>query len=435
MGHLIGMPCLKLNNVGAQSKKCGDFGAVAREALEERQGRDKDIDHAKSAENIYTGYQTAAELQEYSRKHIDELSEKQVAKGGRKVRSDAVVMISTVIKPPAALMNTLSKEDQNKLLDDSLTKLAEIIGKDKIKSTVKHFDEQGAHLHCFWEPMTDDGRLCAKEKFNLKFFKRLNEEMPKHLRSCGWDMIEDCKAYDAAAEKLKSEEEKAAERRSKGLTSVQYKAQAEAQKNEICEQIDELKIEKSDLEEQASKLACQIERAENALNEIQEPLADLKDIEDIDDRAKVKKHLRGSETVTLSREDYNKLKAQAAHAAAADVELRQAHLELEDKEREIKRLRSRIKWLDDKFDEHVETMGKMQVKLNELDKKWKYHEKLITKIKYWICGKGKQWEQELNALVDEYRIAYETQQKAAREAGRAYNAGQKAERQLKNVSR
>ena len=94
MGYLIGMPCLKLNNVGSTSKKCGDFGSVAREALEERQGRDKDIDHSKTADNIYSGFRSAAELEDYSRRHIEELSTKQVANGGRKVRSDAVVMIS-----------------------------------------------------------------------------------------------------------------------------------------------------------------------------------------------------------------------------------------------------------------------------------------------------------------------------------------------------
>ena len=53
MGYMVGMPCLKLNNVGRKSSSCGSFGDVAAEALEERQGRDPDINVEQSNENIY----------------------------------------------------------------------------------------------------------------------------------------------------------------------------------------------------------------------------------------------------------------------------------------------------------------------------------------------------------------------------------------------
>lgn len=247
MGYMIGMPCLKLNNVGRKSASCGGFKSVAEEALEERKGRDPDIDRDLTPDNIYTGYRTAAELMEYSQEHVAELSEQQKAAGGRAIRGDAVVMCATIIKPPAAFMATLTREEQIRFLKDSEEKLDELIGgRQNSKASVIHFDEQGAHLHKFWEPMTGDGRLCAKEAMNLKFFNRLNKEMPAFLRSRGWD-IDDCNAYDEAKEALKTEQEKYQERKKRGLTSVQYKAQAEAEKNRLCEEIDDLQTQAEEL--------------------------------------------------------------------------------------------------------------------------------------------------------------------------------------------
>ena len=292
MGVMIGMPCMKLNNAGKSSAKCGSFGAVAAEALEERQGKDPDIDHERTTENLYTGFRTAAELQEYSRQHVAELSEKQRAEGKRGIRGDAVVMCATIIKPPAAFMETLSREDQIRFLNDAKDKLEEVVGKENVKSTVMHFDEQGGHLHTFWEPMTADGRLCAKERMNLKFFNRLNREMPQHMRSRGWD-IDDCKAYDEQAEKdLAAEQEKSAQRKKAGKTSVQFKAEAERQKNELCEQIDGLKEDlqqaKQDLaatRRQAEDAEKRKKKAEERLEELVEPIHTLEEYNSTADKA------------------------------------------------------------------------------------------------------------------------------------------------------
>lgn len=240
MGWTVGFPSLKLNNMGTKSKHCGSFSAVAAEALEERRGHDMDIDHEKSFENIYSGFRSAAELEEYSQKHVSELSAKQVANGGRKIRNDAVVMCATIVKPPAAMMNQISREDQVRFFNNAAQKFADIVGCDNIKSTVIHFDEQGSHMHLFWEPMTKDGRLCAKEQHNLQFLSRINREMPEHLRSCGWD-INDCKAYDQAQEALKSALERSEARANHGRSGVSYKADAEREKLKLLDEIDHLK--------------------------------------------------------------------------------------------------------------------------------------------------------------------------------------------------
>lgn len=253
MGWNIGIPSLKLNNVGKKSKHCGSFAGVAMEALEERKGRDPDIDRERSHLNIYEGITTAAELMEYSKKHVQELSDQQRAAGGRKIRDDAVVMCSTIIKPPAAMMATLSREEQIRFLRDAQEKLDEIIGPDNCRSLAIHFDEEGAHLHRLWEPVTEDGRLCAKELHNIKFFGRLNREMPEHLRSRGWD-IDDCQAYDAAKDELEQDEERKERKKKSGRSSAVYKQEMEQK----------IKI----LEKESADLQKQLQEQRQSYNEI-----------------------------------------------------------------------------------------------------------------------------------------------------------------------
>lgn len=244
MGYTLGMPSLKLNLVGTKSKHCGDFMSVAEEALKERKGHDPDIDPERAALNQYVGYQTAAELFEYSEKHCESMKDK----SGRKIRKDAVRMCATIIKPPAAYMDELTLDGQKRFLDDSLDILKDIVGEENIKSLAYHFDEQGTHLHVFWEPMTDDGRLCAKEKHNLQFFGALNSRMPEHLRNRGWN-IDDCNAYDAAEKEL-SEKEKAEKRKQRGRSSAVYKRDMEREVERLEVRATELQVENKQAAEQ-----------------------------------------------------------------------------------------------------------------------------------------------------------------------------------------
>lgn len=243
MGVTIGMPSLKLNNAGNKSKSCGSFIDVAKEGLD-RHGRDKDIDAERSHLNEYIGFQSAEELTAYSKRHIEEMNEKLRADGKRGIRNDAVVMCATIIKPPAHWINAMSEERQKQFCHDAIEGIKTIIPPENIKSIAVHADEQGRHVHVFWEPMTEDGRLCAKECHNLKFFGRLNREMPSFLREKGWE-IDDCKAYDAVEEQKIREElgeeeyasYKQEQRRNRGVESIKFKAEAEQVREELEEDI------------------------------------------------------------------------------------------------------------------------------------------------------------------------------------------------------
>ena len=318
MGVHISSPTIKLNNVGTTSKKCGDLKKVSAEALSERQGIDRDIDQSRASLNLYEGYASSAELMAYSKAHIAELNEKAAAEGKRKIRSDAVVMVATVLKPPAHFMNGLSREEQIRLLKDGVEGFANIVGEANVKSAAYHFDEQGSHVHVFWEPMTADGRLSAKEAVSLKTFSRINKELPQFMRARGWD-IEDCKAYDEAEERAKRKtlgeaeyRKQTAEKRTRnGRSSYKYKAEAEEARRKAEAEVEELETAVSDLRTQVIQQREEIENLESELFAKRKELETLKATpepeseEELSLMSKVKTFLK-SKTVEMSEEVYEK---------------------------------------------------------------------------------------------------------------------------------
>lgn len=317
MGYTLGMPSLKLSNTaGKGGKHCGNFKKVTEEALEERLGQDLDINHNLTQNNEYlTEIKKAAELQsisetwiknyndrvdkeniqieeeikkavkEYNDTHEEKLTKVKALKAinderrankqeplqtKRHIRDDAVVMCATIIKPSAEFMSTLNKEDQRQLLLDTYDKLKEIVGSQNMKAAVIHYDELVPHLHTFWMPETEDGRLCAKEMHGLKFLGTLNREMPAYLRSKGWD-IDDCNAYDAEEEQRKKEEmgEKAykqakqEKRQNQGRSSSKFK-------HEVQKEVEELEKKETELIDSISEKSKKEAEINNNIKEIQE---------------------------------------------------------------------------------------------------------------------------------------------------------------------
>lgn len=274
MGYTVGMPSMKLSNIeGARGKHCGNFKRVAAEALGERLGKDLDINPELSHNNINFGFGTAEELIKYSDEHVNQMNAEREQRGERKIRTDAVRMCATIIKPPAEMMLQLSREQQEKFLRDSLDCFKNIINENNIKAAAIHFDELIPHLHIFWEPMTQDGRLCGKEMHNLKYLGRLNREMPEMLRQKGWLIVDDCNAYDSVEEQKKREEmgepayrEYRKELRAKrGRESAVFKSEAQSDVDELQEQKEALTADVDELQEQKKQLSAENSsaRAEN----------------------------------------------------------------------------------------------------------------------------------------------------------------------------
>lgn len=349
MGYMVGMPMIKLtNSVSKKGKHSGNFAKVAKEALSERQGKDLDINPELTHTNQYLPCNingeiktitSAEELIKYSddwveqrNKEVEEnnkiirplirevnrqrakngeeklgdnaalaIINKERAKNGEpplklmaKIKSDAVLMCNGIIKPPTAFMDALTREQQEQFLLDSFEKFKELVSADNVKAAVIHWDELNPHLHVFWQPVTDDGRLCAKELFNIKFFGEVNREMPKHLRDKGWE-IDDCDAYDIEeAQKIREEQgekayreynekrrqernDKKSGRGSKKFKDDMDKAAAEAEhRRDVAEQAEKLAIQHREAEEiAAEQVRKQREANEKKSAELQGEITEL----------------------------------------------------------------------------------------------------------------------------------------------------------------
>ncbi len=204
------------------------------------------------------------------------LEKNETLKKMRSIRKDAVVMCATLIKPPQEFMATLSPEQQKQFLLDGIEKIKDIVGAENVKSVVIHFDELVTHAHIFWQPVTSDGRLCAKEMHNLQFLGRLNREMPQYLREKGWEKIDDCHAYDAEEEQKLREEmgDKAYREYKQEKRSLQGR-DSKTFKGDMDKKVEALSIDIKKKEQHSKKLDSEIESKEQKYKNLQNMISDL----------------------------------------------------------------------------------------------------------------------------------------------------------------
>lgn len=373
MGYTIGMPSIKLNNVGQKSKHCGSFKKVAEEALAERLGLDLDINKELTSQNIYKGFKTAEDLMQYSLEHIAELDFNR-PEGTRKIRSDAVVMCGTILKPPAEMMMNLSREEQEKFLEDAITDFSKIVREENVKSVVLHFDERVPHAHVFWEPMTSDGRLCAKEMHNLKFFGKLNREMPQMLRKQGWD-IDNCQAYDKAEEDKKREEmgeEKYREyrkeqRKNRGKDSKEFKEIAEKKLQETNEKIS---LKTAELDSINSQIA---EAKKIVMTTDIPPRPDVKELPENPSRKERKEHEKELQAAKEWDDKYKLLQAAQITANANAAEKKALNAERQEFSKKKSWLIRKV----DEFNQQVQEFNKANHELSDEQELFKKNRKFI----------------------------------------------------------
>lgn len=214
----VGMPILKLSKGGKTTKRKGNARAVATEALKERWSADPDLDRNRSAMNKYEGITSGVELADAWAKAADE--HRIIDKNGKekRLRADAVIGYSLIIKPTAEEINALQPDEQERFLDDSYEIVKEILERNglQVDARARHADEEGLHDHV----LGHDPDFKAGKKIGIRLYGQLNKEYPKRMRQKGWQ-VEDLTAYDAEAVKDMTDEE-----------AVEYKARHVAKKKE-----------------------------------------------------------------------------------------------------------------------------------------------------------------------------------------------------------
>lgn len=366
----VGLPFLKtsFNPVSRQGEKktasTAFVNAVMREMFDERIGRDKDIVHEDTQNNLWlianrkfkeeyansnTGeitklvytpsieekrkisdqdklikrdMYTADEYLKSLKTIIDDNNQRLKENGKRNLRKDCMSCIAGIIKVP---MEVATQEgfDSEKFYKDSLEVLKELCADDircgEINAAVIHRDEyidkeqklKSDHLHyniipyC-WEVGKDGQKfksLNGKKFLNIKFLNKVNRNFPQMMRERGWE-VADC----VMSEDLKTQKEKKIHKeKSNGKDSIHYKAQAEREKEALERNIVDLKKEISDLDQERTDYAFELDTIKRDIEEKKQELEDQKKtIQKNDERIKKQEidihHNRG--VITKQFEDH-----------------------------------------------------------------------------------------------------------------------------------
>ena len=284
MSISIGTPVMMLdrnNHFGKNSEKHGNARAILCEAMSERYCNDVDLDKSLTKTNTYYMGNEHTYRDGISGNYIadryEDLAEgyRIVDRNGkeRKLRSDANIAFAGIIKPDKESMDGLSKDEQERLLNDSFSAICDIYSKKgmKIEFAVIHRDEGNPHMHYFGY----DPDYNLSNKLNLTFFKALNvTDFPKQMRNKGWD-VKDLTGYTEAIKGMSEnevEQYKTKRKSSKksGKSSADYKKEQDIKKTEQTKKaVEAVEADLRLLEANKAKYIMQVkkEAAEAALRE------------------------------------------------------------------------------------------------------------------------------------------------------------------------
>lgn len=113
------------------------------------------------------------------------IAEREIQK--KKVRKDAVKMISVLVSASPEYINSLDRDEQIRYFDEAYKWCQRRFGKKNVIEMNIHFDETNPHAHVSVVPILN-GKLCAKEIMTMKALYEIQEEFPKTMRERGFDV-------------------------------------------------------------------------------------------------------------------------------------------------------------------------------------------------------------------------------------------------------
>ncbi len=150
---------------------------------ESKESKNEDIDHERTPLNYDL----------HNPEHISYTKRvNQIMKDGYKKadppKSDAVQMVSVLISSDKEFFDKLTPEKTKEFFQSTYEYLKEMYGEKNIVNAMVHLDEKTPHMTFQYVPLTDDGRLCAKEINGKANLNRMQEEMPKLLKDRGFEI-------------------------------------------------------------------------------------------------------------------------------------------------------------------------------------------------------------------------------------------------------
>lgn len=270
----VGIPVMKCSlnpsntinkKTGRKSKTC-PVDLAWQEMNDERIGRDMDIDHDMTHLNVWMEGSSSDDVVQIVQNKIDKINQIKRENGKRALRKDAVSVIEVIEKPNIEYMSELTYEEKVKFLNHSHDTFKQLIHEWNpnwtILESVQHHDEFGglsAHNHNLIMLTTEDDKglptMNAFKEVNLKFYSYINKNYPKMMRKRGYE-VEDVRTYDMLSEEEKMERK--LNPKEHGVDSYTYKKR---KKEEMEQQLEELKIRSEEMNSDLEKTILEITKA------------------------------------------------------------------------------------------------------------------------------------------------------------------------------
>ena len=144
----------------------------------------EDIDHSKTHLNY--------DLVNDNKQNFNNLIEEKIEQNytnKRKIRTDAVKHIDGLITSDNEFFNNQTSEDTKRFFEQAKQFLEQEYGKDNLLYATVHMDEKTPHMHYGVVPITDDGRLSAKEVVgNKKALTEFQDRFNEYVKQRGYDL-------------------------------------------------------------------------------------------------------------------------------------------------------------------------------------------------------------------------------------------------------
>ena len=297
----------------------------------------EDIDHSKTHLNY--------DLVNDNKQNFNNLIEEKIEQNytsKRKIRTDAVKHIDGLITSDNEFFNNQTPEDTKHFFEQAKQFLEQEYGKDNLLYATVHMDEKTPHMHYGVVPITDDGRLSAKEVVgNKKALTAFQDRFNEHVKQRGYDLE---RGQSRQVTNAKHEQ------------MSQYKQKTEYHKQEY-----ERESQKTDhIKQKNDKL---MQEYQKSLNTLKKPINVPYEQETEKVGGLFSKEIQETGNVVISQKDFNEFQKQikAAQDISEDYEYIKSGRALDDKDKEIRekddllnKAVERIENADDNFNQLYE---------------------------------------------------------------------------------
>ena len=323
----------------------------------------EDIDHSKTHLNY--------DLVNDNKQNFNNLIEEKIEQNytaKRKIRTDAVKHIDGLITSDNEFFNNQTPEDTKRFFEHAKEFLEQEYGKDNLLYATVHMDEKTPHMHYGVVPITDDGRLSAKEVVgNKKALTEFQDRFNEHVKQRGYDLE---RGQSRQVTNAKHEQ------------ISQYKQKTEYHKQEY-----ERESQKTDhIKQKNDKL---MQEYQKSLNTLKKPINVSYEQETEKVGGLFSKEVKETGNVVISKEDFNTFQKQieAAQSISDDYEYIKSDKALNDLRNENIKLKEDNERAFESLSKITDVAKERRSQLEKADKLVKIIQEIFEKLEQFLGRK------------------------------------------------